>query len=72
MALLLHHGCVHWVSHDRREDSVSAATTAASARREYSYGRLPAETEAVLWFFFQLPHLHLVYHGFKEQSTQYE
>ena len=22
--------------------------------------------------FFQLPHLHLVYHGFKEQSTQYE
>ena len=32
-ALLLHHGSVHWVSHERREYSVSAAMAAASASR---------------------------------------
>ena len=33
-ALLMHHGCVHWVCHERREYSVSTATAAVSARRE--------------------------------------
>ena len=33
-ALLLPHGCVPWVSHERREYSVSTATAAVSARKE--------------------------------------
>ena len=36
--LLLHHGCVHWVSHERREYSMYTAMAAASARRECCYG----------------------------------
>ena len=31
--LLLHHGSVHWVSHEKREYSVSAATAAAPASK---------------------------------------
>ena len=31
---MLHQGCVPWVSHERREYSVSTARAAASARRE--------------------------------------
>ena len=30
VALLRHHGCVCWVSHERREYGVSAATAAAA------------------------------------------
>lgn len=36
--LLLLHGCVRWVSHERSGYGVSAATVAASARREAVYG----------------------------------
>ena len=36
---MLHHCCcVHWVNHARREYSMSATITDASARREYCYG----------------------------------
>jgi len=34
VALLLYHSCVCWVSHKRREHSVSTATASVSARRE--------------------------------------
>ena len=34
VALLLYHSCVCWVSHKRREHSMSTATAAVSARRE--------------------------------------
>ena len=37
-ALLLPHSCVCWVSHEKREYSVSPATAAASARSECCYG----------------------------------
>ena len=36
--ILLHHGCVYWVRHKRREHSASIAMATASARREYFYG----------------------------------
>ena len=36
--LLLHHGYAHWVSHERREYSISASMAPALARREYCYG----------------------------------
>ena len=36
--ILLHHGCVYWVRHKRREYSTSTAMAAASARIEYCYG----------------------------------
>ena len=36
--LLLHHGCVCWVNHERREYSMSTAMADASAKREYCYG----------------------------------
>ena len=32
--LLLHYDCVHWVSHEGGQYSLSAATIAASARKE--------------------------------------
>ena len=38
MALLLLHGSVHWVSHERRDYNVSTTMAAASARREYCSG----------------------------------
>ena len=38
VAILLHHNCVHWISHERSEYSVSTTVAAASARREYCYG----------------------------------
>ena len=34
VALLLHHGCVLWVSHERRKYSMSTVMVAVSARRE--------------------------------------
>ena len=36
--LLLRHGCVHWVSHERREYRASIATATVTARRKYCYG----------------------------------
>ena len=39
VALPLHHSCLHWVSRERREYSMSTPIAAASARREYCYGR---------------------------------
>ena len=39
VTLLLRHGSVHWVSHERCDYSVSTATAAASAGRECCYGR---------------------------------
>ena len=36
--LLLYHGCIYWVSHERREYSVNAATAISSARRKYWCG----------------------------------
>ena len=36
--LLLRHGCVHWVSHERREYRASIATATVTARRKYYYG----------------------------------
>ena len=34
VVLLLHHSCVLWVSHERKEYSMSTAMAAVSARRE--------------------------------------
>ena len=98
--LLLHHCCVHWVSHWRREYSVPTATAVASARRGicswllcqpgerlcyvrlyygYCFGCCISQEginmsvlAMALWFFFQLPCLHLVYLGFNEQCRQCE
>ena len=38
VALLWHHGCVHWLSKKRREYSVPTVTNAASARKEFHHG----------------------------------
>ena len=38
VALLLLHGSVHWVSHERRDYNVSSTMAAVSARREYCSG----------------------------------
>ena len=61
-----------WVSQERREDSASAASTAALGGRGYSDGSRASQERGRAAVFFQLPRLHLVCHGFKEQGTQYE
>ena len=46
------HNCVHWVSHVRREYSMSAATAAVSAVREYCYGHCASQERVcvMLWY----------------------
>ena len=41
--IMLHQGCVCWVSHKRREYSMSTATAAASAWRKYCYGHCASQ-----------------------------
>ena len=51
---LLHHGCISWVSHERREYSVSAAMTAASARKEDCYGHCASQARGCAVFVYAM------------------
>lgn len=46
--LLLCYGCVHWVSHKRRDYSVSIATAATSARENIAMAGMSARRGCVL------------------------
>ena len=77
--LLLRHGCVHWVSHQRREYRASIATATVTARRKYYYGCCTSQERIELFavptvsqVFFQPLSLRLAYRGFGEQCGQCE
>ena len=55
VTLLLRHGSVHWVSHERSEYSVSTTMAAASARRECCYGRCVSQVINSNLLMFLLP-----------------
>lgn len=62
--LLLHGSCVRWVSHERREYSVSTVKAAATAKREKTCLQFNGSLS------FLLPSLRLAYCSFSKQCEQ--